>query len=76
MFLIFQSGDANQKKAVFFISSPLENLNLEILKDIISASSFQNIIVVSNILPAMHSLIEFRQSDDETKHLECTKNRF
>ncbi|CAH1787281.1 unnamed protein product [Owenia fusiformis] len=45
-FSSFESGGKEAKKAVFLISSPLEGTALDILHDILSASSFQYVIVI------------------------------
>jgi len=69
--LFLQSGNASQPKAVFFLSSPLgAGLSLDTLRDIISASCFEEVIVFVAVCSAMHSVIEYgpaNVTDDDTR---------
>lgn len=62
-----QSGDTNQPKAAFFISTPFTDKVFSILQDIICVSNFRNVSVFSNIPPMMHSIIEYHSTEDETR---------
>lgn len=66
-FSSFESGDANQSKATFFISTPFVDTTMTIFRDIITASNFERIVVITNISPIMHSIIEFQSIEDEIK---------
>jgi len=66
-----QSGNSIQPKAVFFLSSPLgAGHSLDTLRDIISASCFEEVIVFIAVCSAMHSVIEYgpaNVTDDDTR---------
>lgn len=50
-FSSFESGAANQPKAVFVVSSPLRGRALDVIRDVVSQSSFQYCIVVTAVSP-------------------------
>ena len=68
---MLQSGNFNQPKAVFFLSNPLSSgRSLDTLRDIISASHFEEVIVFVAVCAAMHSVIEYgpaNVTDDDTR---------
>lgn len=70
MFFDVQSGDVNQPKAAFFISTPFTNATFNVFQDIISASNFRTVLVFSNIPPVMHSIIEYHVAEEEMKAFE------
>lgn len=63
----FESGDTNQPKAAFFISTPFTDKVFSILQDIICVSNFRRVSVFSNIPPMMHSVIEYHSTEDEMR---------
>lgn len=64
---IVQSGDVNQLKAAFFISTPFSTTVFNVFQNIIRASSFRTVLVFSNIPPVMHSIFEYHVADEEMK---------
>ncbi|XP_056413994.1 sec1 family domain-containing protein 2 isoform X2 [Hyla sarda] len=50
-FSSFESGSPSQPKAVFVVSSPLRGRTLDVIRDVVSQSSFQYCIVVTAISP-------------------------
>ncbi|XP_018431457.1 PREDICTED: sec1 family domain-containing protein 2 [Nanorana parkeri] len=50
-FSSFESGASNQPKAVFVVSSPLRGRALDVIRDVVSQSSFQYCIVVTAVSP-------------------------
>ena len=64
-----QSGHADQAKAVFVISEPLtrQSTQTRTLKQIVEASKFQYVIVISTLSPAMHTLIDFGAAEEEMR---------
>ncbi|KAG8453668.1 hypothetical protein GDO86_000342, partial [Hymenochirus boettgeri] len=50
-FSSFESGDSQQPKALFVVSCPLRGRALEIIKDVVSQSSFQYCVVVTAVSP-------------------------
>jgi hypothetical protein len=52
-FFKFKNGGENLK-AVFFISQPLKGIVLETLKDILLASKFQFLTIVTNVNPVSY----------------------
>lgn len=62
-----QSGDINQQKAAFFISTPFSSAVFNIFQAIIGASNFRIVMVFSNIPPVMHSIIEYHVAEEEMK---------
>ncbi|KAK3101790.1 hypothetical protein FSP39_006372 [Pinctada imbricata] len=54
-FSSFESAESSQKKAVFIVSSVLQDVTTEIIADIVRASSFQYVIVITTGSPQLHS---------------------
>ncbi|XP_040274808.1 sec1 family domain-containing protein 2 [Bufo bufo] len=50
-FSSFESGSPGQPKAVFVVSSPLRGRCLDVIRDVVSQSSFQYCIVVTTVSP-------------------------
>ncbi|XP_075715835.1 sec1 family domain-containing protein 2 [Rhinoderma darwinii] len=50
-FSSFESGSPSQPKAVFVVSSPLRGRALDVIRDVVSQSSFQYCIVVTAVSP-------------------------
>jgi len=69
--MLLQSGSSSQPKAVFFLSNPLgSGHSLDTLRDIISASCFEEVIVFNAVCSAMHSVMEYgpaNVTDDDTR---------
>ncbi|KAE8629566.1 hypothetical protein XENTR_v10000528 [Xenopus tropicalis] len=51
-FSSFESGGSKQPKALFVVSCPLRGRALEVIKDVVSQSSFQYCIVVTAVSPS------------------------
>ena len=66
-FGLFQSGQSEQRKAVFILGGPLYGTKMDILCDILRASSFQYVIVISSLSPAMHTIVNYGLGEDEGK---------
>ena len=52
---------------MFIISGPLHGTNMEILRDILRASSFQYVIVICSLSPAMHTIVNHGLGEDPMK---------
>ncbi|XP_064616933.1 sec1 family domain-containing protein 2-like [Liolophura sinensis] len=50
----FESARVDQKKGIFIVSSLLFDETADVIKDIIQASSFQYVIVVTSVSPQVH----------------------
>ena len=53
-FSALESGGDEHPKAVFFISQPLKGVVIDTLKEIIIASRFQFVIVITNLHPELY----------------------
>lgn len=71
----FQSGSTGERKAVFVLSTPLDGMTADILRDILQASEFQYVIVISSLSPAMHTLIQFGPAEEEMKAFHILEDR-
>ncbi|KAL4237716.1 Sec1 domain-containing protein 2 [Mactra antiquata] len=54
-FSSFESGNEDQKKAVFIVNNLLEGVTRQILQDIIQLSKFQYVVVLTNHNSAIHT---------------------
>ena len=73
--ITFQSGVPHDRKAVFIISGPMEGTNSEIMQDIIQASSFQYVIVISTLCPTMHTIIKYGSGENEMRAFYHTEEQ-
>ncbi|GFO32234.1 sec1 family domain-containing protein 2-like [Plakobranchus ocellatus] len=53
-FSSFESGEAGQQKAVFLVSSALTGVTESIIRDIVTGSSFQYVVLFTTISPLLH----------------------
>ena len=70
---LLQSCGSEQRKAVFIISSVLMGTTEQILRDIVSNSQLQYIIVLSTVSPGHQSLLRYGIGEAEDKaihHIE------
>ncbi|XP_076093578.1 sec1 family domain-containing protein 2-like isoform X2 [Mytilus galloprovincialis] len=66
-FSSFESAQSHQKKAVFITSSCLEEvITREIIQDIIQASHFQYVIIITAVTPRMHLFKKSGSYDGDT----------
>lgn len=63
--VLLQCAVSTVKKAVFLVSGPLMGTSELILRDIIQASSFQYVIVICTLLPAVQTLLRCGSVDNE-----------
>ncbi|BFZ20390.1 hypothetical protein BsWGS_23429 [Bradybaena similaris] len=62
-FSSFEASEESQKKAVFIISSPLADMTKEIIRDVVSQSHFQYVVVMTTVSPILHPDAMFTDSD-------------
>lgn len=74
-FSSFESAKESQKKAVFILSSLLEGVTREILHDIIQASQFQYVVVITASSSAVHNYSRTGNSDDDSAFFEQVEER-
>ncbi len=55
---------------MFIVSGPFRGTNFDIFKDILQASSFQYVIVISSLCPAMHTVVRFGSNERELRAFE------
>ncbi len=55
---------------MFILSKPLNGLTLDVLKDIVQASNFHYVIIITSLSPAMHSIVRFGPGEEENRALE------
>jgi hypothetical protein len=61
----FQSGLPTQKRGMFILGGGLVEANRFILQQIIEASSFEQILIVTSLHPAMHTILEYGPGEHE-----------
>lgn len=74
-FSSFESAKESQKKAVFILSSVLEGVTREILSDIIQASKFQYVVVITATSSAVHNYSRSGVSEDGPGFFEQVEER-
>lgn len=74
-FSSFESAKESQKKAVFILSSLLEGVTREILHDIIQASQFQYVVVITTAGSAIHNYCRTGNSEDDPIFFEQVEER-
>ncbi|CAG5135876.1 unnamed protein product [Candidula unifasciata] len=62
-FSSFEASEESQKKAVFIISSSLTDVTVEIIRDVVSRSHFQYVVVMTTVSPVLHPGVAFADSD-------------
>ncbi|CAL1535071.1 unnamed protein product [Lymnaea stagnalis] len=79
-FSSFESASESIKKSVFIISSPLTGVTEDIIRDIVTQSQFQYVIILTTASPLLHPGNEDSSGDDavfeafEEKVLEWMRN--
>nr|XP_039253421.1 sec1 family domain-containing protein 2-like [Styela clava] len=68
-FSAFESGTEKQEKAVFIISSPLTGKTTYTIENILSASSFNNCLVITTLEPKLH---QYASGEENLKEDERT----
>lgn len=74
-FSSFESGGPNQKKAVFIITSVLEGTTRDILRDIIRASHFQYVVVITTVTEVIHSYCQTGVMAEDTDFFSLVEER-
>jgi hypothetical protein len=79
LYFIFQSSNDAQSKAVFLMSGPLgEVAVLDKLQAIISASSFNQVVIFTTVCSSMHTIIEYGPvgvTDDDSRAFNLYQNQ-
>ncbi|ELU00077.1 hypothetical protein CAPTEDRAFT_126088 [Capitella teleta] len=64
-FSAFENGLPDQKRAMFIVSGGLVDTTRVILQNIIEASSFEQILLVTSLNPAMHTVVEYGPGESD-----------
>lgn len=64
----FESGNEDQKKALFLVGVPVVHLAADIVGEIIKASSFEYVQIVSTASPTVHNWARFPGREVGERH--------